>query len=90
MNKNYMKKTYSNEWKKVKQLVYNSKINNKFKGVIINDDEFIWDAITTVQLWAMKDKKFSIKKAMEDVIAQYIKQVPLLMAKRLLNGDEER
>jgi acyl carrier protein len=90
MNRNYSKKSYPEEWQKVKQLVYNSKINNKFKRIIMKDDEFVWDSITTVQLWFAKDKKFSIKKAMDDVIAQYVKQIPLIVAKRLLNGDEKQ
>lgn len=88
MNRNYSKKSYPEEWKKVKQLIYNSKINNKFKRIIMNDDEFVLDTITTVQLWYVKNKKFPLKKEINKIITQYVRQIPLITAKHLEDNND--
>lgn len=78
-----IKKEYHNEWEIVKQFMYDSNINNRVKRILMQDDEFAWDMVITVQLWFAKGKKFSLKKAMNEVVEQYIKQISLISARRL-------
>jgi len=79
--------TKKEERDKVYHLMYKTHLPLFAKKALLNDPEFMNDAIETVELYYAKYKNFSLKKAFKELVKEYRGQVILITAKSL-NGSK--
>ena len=65
------------------KLMYKQPIRRYFKKLLLNDWDFMNDAIETVQLFYYKSKHFPLKREFRKLVKEYLKQIPLIEAKSL-------
>jgi len=90
MSKSYYPKYSKEEARKVTYLMYKAHLPLSVKRWLLGDEEFFYDAVTTIRLWYAKHKKFSLKKEFKVLTKQYRKQLPLILAKSLKEENREK